>query len=199
MTLAEAARIAGVSRATVAGWRRTLPGFPAPTQGVGAGAVFGRAAMVVWLRVVGKLTVPVGPPSGVLVLRGSGPRSRTVRVEDAALVLAEDAAGEDCLSGWTAPEDADALAGLLDGSTTVGVGRLTVPGARPLAVLGSLRIAGREQPGAGGLLVKLVWPAGLRGTAARFGGVAHHAVLYSGAGAGCGCVRHACGGVTRQP
>ncbi|MFK0237838.1 hypothetical protein [Streptomyces vinaceus] len=27
----------------------------------------------------------------------------------------------------------------------------------------------------------------------------HHAVLHSGAGADCGCVRHACGGVTPKP
>ncbi|MFE1558885.1 hypothetical protein ACFW6V_28375 [Streptomyces sp. NPDC058734] len=199
VSLAGAARIAGVSRATVAGWRRTLPGFPVPAQGSGVGAVFDRGAVVAWLRTVGKLTVPAGLPTGVLVLRGSGPRSRAVRFEDVALVLAEDAAGEDRLSGWTTPQDADALAELLDGNTTVGVGRLTVPGARPLAVLGSLRIAAREQPGAGGLLMELAWPAALRGTATRFGGVAHHAVLYSGSGAECGCVRHDCGGVTRQP
>ncbi|GAA3386337.1 hypothetical protein GCM10017750_68740 [Streptomyces racemochromogenes] len=48
-------------------------------------------------------------------------------------------------------------------------------------------------------MVELAWPAALRGTAARFGGVAHHAVLHSGASAGCGCVPHACGGVTPRP
>ncbi|GLX23153.1 hypothetical protein Slala02_64360 [Streptomyces lavendulae subsp. lavendulae] len=69
-------------------------------------------------------------------------------------------------------------------------------GPRSLAVLGSLRIAARERPGTGGLLVELVWPAGLRGMAASFGGVAHHAVLHSSADAECGCVRHDCGGVT---
>lgn len=55
------------------------------------------------LRAVGKLTVPAGLPSGVLVLRGSGSRSRTVRFEDVELVLAEDAAGEDRLSGRERP------------------------------------------------------------------------------------------------
>ncbi|MFF5809652.1 hypothetical protein [Streptomyces sp. NPDC012746] len=103
VTLAEAARIAGVSRTTLVGGRRTLPGFPAPAQGSGVGAVFDRAAVVAWLRGVGKLTVPTGLPAGVLVRRGSGPRSRAVRFEDPALVLAEDAAGEDRLSGWTTP------------------------------------------------------------------------------------------------
>lgn len=63
----------------------------------------------------------------------------------------------------------------------MGVGRLTVPGVRPLEVLGFLRVAARERPGAGGLLGEPARPAGLRGTAARRGGVAHHCVLYSGA------------------
>ncbi|MFB9592681.1 hypothetical protein [Streptomyces racemochromogenes] len=105
MSLAEAARIVGVSRATLAGWRRALPGFPAPAQGAGAGvgAVFDRGAVVAWLRAVGKLTVPAGAQEGVLVLRGTGSRSWTVRFEDAALVLVEDAAGEDRLPAGPRP------------------------------------------------------------------------------------------------
>lgn len=46
VSLAQAGRIAGVSRTTVAGWRRTLPGFPDPAQGSGAGAAFDRGAVV---------------------------------------------------------------------------------------------------------------------------------------------------------
>lgn len=71
--------------------------------------------VVAWLRTVGKPTVPAGLTSGVPVLRGADPRSRTVRFEDVAPALAEDAAGEDRLSGWTTPMDADALTELLDG------------------------------------------------------------------------------------
>ncbi|RSS53550.1 hypothetical protein EF912_18165 [Streptomyces sp. WAC07061] len=199
MSLAEAGRIAGVSRTTVAGWRRTLPGFPDSAQGSGAGAVFDRGAVVAWLREVGKLTVPAGLPAGMLVVRGVGSRTRTVRLEDPALALAEDAAGEDRLSGWAAPEDAEALAVLVESSVSVGVQRLAVPGARPVAVRGSLRIAGQERPGAGGLWLELAWPAALRGTPARFGGVVEHAVLPPGTSADCCCARHDCGGVTRQP
>ncbi|MDK9496095.1 hypothetical protein QEZ40_000435 [Streptomyces katrae] len=48
-----------------------------------------RAHVVAWLRAGGKLTLPAGPPTGVLVLRGIGHR-----FEDVVLVLAEDAAGK---------------------------------------------------------------------------------------------------------
>lgn len=78
------------------------------------------------------------------------------------------------------------------------VERVTVPGVRPVAVGGSLRIAARGRPGGGGLWLELAWPAGFRGTAARDGGVVHHSVLHSGVGEACGCVRHACGGVTAK-
>ncbi|MFK0256291.1 hypothetical protein [Streptomyces sp. NPDC090445] len=63
-----------------------------------------------WLRVVGKPAVPAALPSGLLVVRGPGVRSGAVRLADPALVLAEDAGGEDRVSGWSTPEDADALA-----------------------------------------------------------------------------------------
>lgn len=130
------------------------------------------------------------------MVRGVGPRTWTVRLGDPALALAEDAAGEDRVSGWSTPKDADALAELVESGVSVGVERLAVPGARLVAVRGSLRIVGRERPGAGGLWLELAWPAALRGMAARFWGVVEHAVLHSGTSADCCCVRHDCGGVT---
>ncbi|EFL12778.1 predicted protein [Streptomyces sp. C] len=144
-------------------------------------------------------TTPTVLPSRMLVVRGAGPRTRTVRLEDPALALAEDASGEDRLPGWAAPEDAEALAVLVESSVSVGVERLTVRAARPMAVRGSLRIAGRDRPGASGLWLELAWPAALRGTAARSGGVVEHAVLPSGTSADCCRARHACGAVTATP
>ncbi|MGE7390881.1 hypothetical protein ACQKM2_35940 [Streptomyces sp. NPDC004126] len=159
---------------------------------------FDRAAVVGWLLAHDKIGIPIGMPSAALTVVGPGRRTVRFRLDGPHLVLAEDAEGEDVLSGWSTDEDADALAALTEGEFGAALGRLTVPGAVPLAVVGRVRVGERFRSGAGGLRVTLAWPVGLRGTAAPSGGVAHHAVLAAGGGvgAGCPCVCHACGGVT---
>lgn len=57
--------------------------------------------------------VPVGMPSASLVVVGAGRRTSRFRLDGPWLVLAEDAEGEDELSGWST--DADPLAELAAG------------------------------------------------------------------------------------
>ncbi|MCF3181387.1 hypothetical protein IPZ70_15775 [Streptomyces polychromogenes] len=140
-----------------------------------------------------------GPRSARVTDGGPWPDRARCRYRCAALcsrTASEEADGEDVLSGWSTDEDADALAALTAGEFGASLGRLTTPGTVPLAVLDRVRLVEQFRSGSGHLRVTLAWPAGLRGTAAPSGGVAHHAVLHAGAGAGCPCVRHACGGVT---
>ncbi|MFD0354339.1 hypothetical protein ACFVHW_11455 [Streptomyces sp. NPDC127110] len=91
--------------------------------------------------------------------------ARGFRVDDPHLVLAEGPAGVDCLSGWAADEDADALAALTAGTSGATVFRLTAPGTGPLAVLGEARLTERFRSGSGGLRIRVEWPARLRGAA----------------------------------
>ncbi|MGW7064756.1 hypothetical protein ACWGHM_40565 [Streptomyces sp. NPDC054904] len=52
------ARIAGVRRAAVVAWRRTLPDAPDPTAGTRTRPLFDRGAVAAWLLTHGKLTIP---------------------------------------------------------------------------------------------------------------------------------------------
>jgi len=54
LTAEEIARVAGVARGTVSGWRRRHPDFPAPVSGTGNGPVFNRAEVEAWLAGAGR-------------------------------------------------------------------------------------------------------------------------------------------------
>ncbi|WP_329202722.1 MULTISPECIES: hypothetical protein [unclassified Streptomyces] len=202
--LAEVARMARVGRAAVVNWCRWHPDFPAPVDGTDVHPQFDRAAVVAWLLAHDKIEVPVAMPSASLVVVGAGGRTFRFRLDGPWLDLADDAEGEDQLSGWSTDADADELAALAAGEFGTSVGRLTAPGTVPLAVLGEVRVIERFRSGSGGLRVTLAWPAGLRGAAAdgSGGGVVRHEVPYVGLGEECVCRRHDCGGlvlVTRAP
>ncbi|MGW6842104.1 hypothetical protein [Streptomyces sp. NPDC054958] len=195
--LAEVARIARVGRAAVVNWRRRHPDFPDPMAGTDVHPQFDRRAVVAWLLAHDKIGVPTGPTIAALVLAGAGGATHRFRLDDPWLSLADDAAGEDCLSGWSTDEDADELAALAGGEFGASLRRLTAPGTGPLAVPGEVRVIERFRSGSGGLRLTLAWPAGLRGTAASgtVGGLVRHGVAYAGPGEGCVCKRHDCGGV----
>ncbi|MCX5174022.1 hypothetical protein [Streptomyces virginiae] len=194
---AEVARIARVGRAAVACWRRWHPDFPDPVAGTDVHPQFDRRAVVAWLLAHDKIGVPTGPTIATLVLAGTGGASHRFRLDDPWLALADDADGEDTLSGWSTDEDADELAALAAGTFGASLRRLTAPGTGPLAVPGAVRVIDRFRSGAGGLRLTLAWPAGLRGTATSgpAGGVVRHGIAYAGPGEACVCTRHDCGGV----
>ncbi|MFE3288297.1 hypothetical protein ACFXJJ_35060, partial [Streptomyces sp. NPDC059233] len=173
---------AGLGRAAVACWRRRHADFPAPAGGTDVHPQFDQAAVVAWLLAHDKIEVPVGMPSASLAVVGPG--RRTFRLDGPWLDLADDAEGEDQLSGWSTDADADELAALAAGEFGAWVSRLTAPNTAPLAVLGEMRVIERFRSGSGGLRVTLAWPARLRGTAAegRAGGVVRHGVPYAGSG-----------------
>ena len=54
LTTEEIARVAGVARGTVSGWRRRHADFPAPAGGTGRGPVFSRAEVETWLAGAGR-------------------------------------------------------------------------------------------------------------------------------------------------
>ncbi|MFF4647721.1 hypothetical protein [Streptomyces sp. NPDC001389] len=194
--LAEVARMARVGRAAVACWRRRHSDFPAPAGGTHVHPEFDRRAVVAWLLAHAKIAVPAGAPTASLVVALSGGRTHRFRIEDPHLLLTDDAEGEDRLSGWSTEEDAEALHGLTGREWGASVRRLTVPGTRPLAVLGDVRLVERSRPGPGGLHVTLSWPAGLRGAATEgSAGVARHGVPYVRPGQECACRRQDCGGL----
>ncbi|MFC9825227.1 hypothetical protein ACFWG6_29035 [Streptomyces erythrochromogenes] len=197
--LAEVASIAGVGRAAVVNWRRRHPDFPDPVAGTDVHPQFDRRAVVAWLLAHDKIEVPTGPTIATLVLAGvgAGGASHRFRLDDPWLTLADDAGGEDTLSGWSTDDDADAIAALAAGEFGAAVRRLAAPGASPLAVPGEARVVDRFRSGSGGLRLTLAWPAGLRGTAATgpAGGVVRHGVAYAGPAEACVCARHDCGGV----
>ncbi|MFJ8570371.1 hypothetical protein [Streptomyces sp. NPDC093514] len=195
--LAAVARIARVGRAAVVTWRRRHPDFPDPVAGTDAHPQFDHRAVVAWLLAHDKIEVPVGPTIAALVLGEVGGATHRFRLDDPWLALADDAAGEDTLSGWSTDEDADTLAALVGGEFGASLRRLTAPGTGPLAVPGEVRVIERFRSGSGGLRLTLAWPAGLRGTAASgpAGGVVRHGIAYAGLGEGCVCARHDCGGV----
>ncbi|MGW6973775.1 hypothetical protein [Streptomyces sp. NPDC054952] len=195
--LAAVARIARVGRAAVVNWRRRHPDFPDPVAGTDVHPQFDHSAVVAWLLAHDKIEVPTGPTLATLVLAGAGAATHRFRLDDPWLTLADDAAGEDTLSGWSTDDDADALAALAAGEFGASLRRLTAPGTGPLAVPGQVRVIDRFRSGSGGLRLTLAWPAGLRGTAASgpAGGVVRHGVAYADPGEACVCARHDCGGV----
>ncbi|WP_405419242.1 hypothetical protein [Streptomyces erythrochromogenes] len=201
LMLAGVARIARVGRAAVVNWRRRHDDFPDPVAGTDVHPQFDRRAVVAWLLAHDKIEVPIGPTVATLVLAGvgvgAGGASHRFRLDDPWLTLADDAGGEDTLSGWSTDDDADAIAALAAGEFGAAVRRLTAPGTGPLAVPGEVRVIDRFRSGSGGLRLTLAWPAGLRGTAAPgpAGGVVRHGVAYAGPGEACVCARHGCGGV----
>lgn len=195
--LGEVGRMARVGRAAVANWRRRYADFPAPVGGTEVQPQFDRPVVVAWLLAHDKIGVPVAMPAASLVVTGPGRRTERFRLDDPRLILAEDADGEDQLSGWSTDADADALAELAAGAFGASVSRLTAPGTGPLAVLGEVRVIERYRSGSGGLRVTLAWPAGLRGAAAEgtAGGVVRHAVPYAGSAEECACRRYDCRGL----
>ncbi|MET9323668.1 hypothetical protein ABZX75_26315 [Streptomyces sp. NPDC003038] len=194
--LAEVARIARVGRAAVVNWRRRHPDFPDPVAGTDVHPQFDRSQVVAWLLAHDKIEVPTGPTVASLVLAGPEGATHRFRLDDPWLTLADDAEGEDLLSGWSTDDDADALAELAAGEFGASVRRLTAPGTGPLAVLGEVRVIDRFRSGSGGLRVTLAWPSGLRGTAEGSAAeVVRHGMAYAGPGEGCVCKRHDCGGV----
>jgi predicted DNA-binding transcriptional regulator AlpA len=54
LTAEEIARVAGVARGTVSGWRRRHADFPAPVSGTGRGPVFNQAEVEAWLAGAGR-------------------------------------------------------------------------------------------------------------------------------------------------
>ncbi|MEU9088062.1 hypothetical protein [Streptomyces sp. NPDC048357] len=165
--LAEVGRIAGVGRAAAANWRRRHDDFLAAVGGTTASPEFDRALVVAWLLAHGKIAVPAEAPSAALAVAGAGGGSRRFRMEDPHLLLADDAADEDRLSGWSTDEDADTLAALSAGTFGLTVTHLATPGTPPLAVLGEARVIDRFRSGSGGLRLTPAWPAGPRGAAAQ--------------------------------
>lgn len=163
--LAEVARMTRVGRAAVVNWRRRHADFPAPAGGTEVHPQFDRAAVVAWLLAHDKIGVPVAMPAASLVVHGAGRRTFRFRLDDPHLLLADDAEGQDALSGWSTDADADELAALTAGTFGASVSRLTVPGTAPLAVLGEVRVIERFRSGSGGLRLTLAWPARVRGTA----------------------------------
>ncbi|MFD8289492.1 hypothetical protein ACFV2B_14920 [Streptomyces lavendulae] len=197
LLLAGVARIARVGRAAVVQWRRRHDDFPAPVGGTGVHPEFDRAAVLAWLLAHGKIEVPTRTPTAALLMARPGGGTRTVRLDDPLLTLAEDASGEDRLSGWSTDDDADTLAALTGAASGGTLRRLTVPGSAVWAVSGGVRVVDRVRTGAGGLYVALAWPAGLRGAASTqpTGGVIRHALPYSVPGEACVCRRQECGGL----
>ncbi|MFF3726842.1 hypothetical protein ACFYYM_31250 [Streptomyces erythrochromogenes] len=195
--LAEVAQMARVSRAAVVNWRRRHDDFPDPVAGTDGHPQFDRRAVVAWLLAHDKIEVPTGPTTATLVLAGARGAAHRFRLDDPWLALADDACGEDTLSGWSTDADADAMAALTAGASGAVLRRLTVPGTGPLAVPGAVKVIDRSRSGSGDLRLTLAWPAGLRGTAGpgSAGGVVRHGVTYVGPGEACVCARHECGGV----
>ncbi|WP_404962615.1 hypothetical protein [Streptomyces sp. 147326] len=68
--------------------------------------------MVAWRLALDKIGVPATVPAATIAVSGPGGRTRTLRSDDPALLLADDAQGTDRLSGWAQEGDADALAEL---------------------------------------------------------------------------------------
>ncbi|MFH7599790.1 hypothetical protein WDV06_32525 [Streptomyces racemochromogenes] len=149
--LAGVARIARVGRAAVVNWRRRHDDFPTPVAGTDVHPQFDSRAVVAWLLAHDKIEVPTGPTVAYLTLAGPGGAARRFRLDDPHLVLADDPAGEDVLSGWSTDDDADALAALTAGEVGASVRRLTAPGTTALAVLGEVRVIDRFRSGSGGL------------------------------------------------
>ncbi|MFF1343209.1 hypothetical protein ACFVYT_36065 [Streptomyces sp. NPDC058290] len=154
------------------------------------------ASWVAWLLAHDKIEIPVGPTVASLVLAGPEGATHRFRLHDPHLVLADDVAGEDLLSGWSTDADADALAELAAGESGASLRRLTAPGTGALAVMGEVRVIERFRSGSGGLRLTLAWPAGLRGAASSAkpaGGVVRHGVPSAAPGEECWCERHDCG------
>lgn len=138
--LGEVGRMARVGRAAVVNWRRRHSDFPGPSGGTQVPPLFDRAEAAAWLLAHDKIGVPIGMPSASLTVVGAGRRTSRFRLDGPHLVLADDAEGQDELSGWSTDADADALAALTAGELGASVGRLTAPGTVPLAVLGGVRV-----------------------------------------------------------
>ncbi|MFE5681313.1 hypothetical protein ACFQ7B_19215 [Streptomyces erythrochromogenes] len=154
--LAGVARIARVGRAAVVNWRRRHPDFPDPVAGTDVHPQFDCRAVVAWLLAHDKIGVPAGPTLATLVLAGAGGASHRFRLDDPWLALADDAGGEDALSGWPTDEDAGAMAALVAaGEFGAVLRRLAAPGTCPLAVPGEVRVIDRFRSGSGGLRLTL--------------------------------------------
>ncbi|MFJ3841510.1 hypothetical protein ACIPY6_39225 [Streptomyces sp. NPDC090054] len=115
--LAGVARIARVGRAAVVTWRRRHDDFPTPVGGSDVHPEFDRAAVIAWLLAHGKIEVPTRTPTASLLMTRFGGCTRTFRLDDPVLPLADDVEEEDRLSGWSTEEDAEALAPSEPGSS----------------------------------------------------------------------------------
>ncbi|WP_206308893.1 hypothetical protein [Streptomyces sp. A1136] len=155
--LAGVARMAGVTRAAVVNWRRRHGDFPEPVAGTDVRPQFDRPQVVAWLLAHDKIGIPTGPTVAPLVLAGTGGATRRFRLDDPHLVLADDPAWEDVLSGWSTDTDADTVAELVAGEFGASLRWLTAPGTNPLAVMGEVRVIDRFRSGSGGLRLTLAW------------------------------------------
>lgn len=145
-------------------WRRRHPDFPVPVAGTDIHPQFDLGAVVAWLLAHDKIDVPVGPTVASLVVAWPGGATRQFRFDDLWLFLSDDAAGEDCLSGWSTDDDADALAELAAGERGASVRRLA-DRARYRPVGGSGR-----GPGDRAVPVGIGWSAADAGVAGRIAG-----------------------------
>ncbi|WP_405785652.1 hypothetical protein [Streptomyces sp. NBC_01367] len=154
--LAGVARIARVGRAAVVNWRRRHPDFPDPVAGTDVHPQFDRRAVVAWLLAHDKIEVPTGPTIAALVLAGAAGVTHRFRLDDPWLSLADDAAGEDCLSGW---------------STDEARGRAGRPGRRGVRGVAAPADRARYRPagGAGGGAGDRTVPVGVGGPASDAG------------------------------
>lgn len=106
-----------LGRAAVVAWRRRHCDFPAPAAGTQVRPLFDRAQVVAWLLAHDEIGVPSGMPSASLTVAGGGRRTSRFRLDGPHLALADDAAGQDELSGRSTDADADALAALTAGES----------------------------------------------------------------------------------
>ncbi|RDI23040.1 N-6 DNA methylase [Lentzea flaviverrucosa] len=111
VTLAEIARIAGVSRAAVGNWRRRRHSFPVPVRGSDSSPLFELAAVEKWLRENGKLAdtdhrellwprlEALGEREGAgLVVAAAGMRAAGVELETPDLSAAQEQLASELLS-----------------------------------------------------------------------------------------------------
>ncbi|MGW7099678.1 hypothetical protein [Streptomyces sp. NPDC054838] len=125
--LAQVARIARVGRAAVVNWRRRHDDFPDPVAGTDVHPQFDRSQVVTWLLAHDKIGIPTGPTVASLVLAGPDGATHRFRLDDPWLTLADDANGEDVLSGWSTDTDEDTVAELAADEFGASLRRLNAP------------------------------------------------------------------------
>ncbi|MFG2986458.1 hypothetical protein ACGFYQ_35305 [Streptomyces sp. NPDC048258] len=90
-----------MGRAAVVNWRRRYDAFPAPVGGSAMSLEFDGGAVAAWLLANDNTGVTTVLPAASLVVFGAESGARRLPLDDPWLVLADDAEGEDCVSGWS--------------------------------------------------------------------------------------------------